>query len=77
VLYALHFFKVGLLMIPTQRMILRHATTWNAPPNLAKAAETALKDGDEGGFEFQNMLASEITEAWVKIKWLGFARHVQ
>ena len=29
-----------------------------------EAAERALQDGDEGGFEFQNMLASEITEAW-------------
>ena len=31
---------------------------------LSEAAERALQDGDEGGFEFQNMLASEITEAW-------------
>ena len=31
---------------------------------MSEAAERALKDGDEGGFEFQNMLASEITEAW-------------
>ena len=30
-----------------------------------EAAERALQDGDEGGFEFQNMLASEITEAWI------------
>ncbi|CAK8986270.1 Uncharacterized protein SCF082_LOCUS484 [Durusdinium trenchii] len=29
---------------------------------LKEAAERALQDGDEGGFEFQNMLASEITE---------------
>ncbi|CAE7229071.1 unnamed protein product [Symbiodinium natans] len=29
---------------------------------LKEAAESALQDGDEGGFEFQNMLASEITE---------------
>ncbi|CAE7283725.1 unnamed protein product [Symbiodinium pilosum] len=29
---------------------------------LKEAAENALQDGDEGGFEFQNMLAAEITE---------------
>ena len=30
-----------------------------------QAAESALQDGDEGGFEFQNMLASEITASWL------------
>ena len=36
------------------------------PHNVSRqAAESALQDGDEGGFEFQNMLASEITASWL------------
>ena len=43
--------------MPTLRLAL--------PVQCRQAAESALQDGDEGGFEFQNMLASEITASWL------------